>query len=118
MSIKKYLGYNERKCRIIQNFLAGVVISHKIMNGLIKFAIVTSFKGPSLTYEYRYDFSMNQIFMVLASFIPPYLPLSVITHNTKILRKNRNLTAQNPVVNFPASFTLTKCSRHVSLIPG
>ena len=32
MSIKKYLGYNERKCRIIQNFLAGVVISHKIMN--------------------------------------------------------------------------------------
>ena len=62
MSIKKYLGYNERKCRIIQNFLAGVVISHKIMNGLLKFAIVTSFKGPSLTYEYRYDFSMNQIF--------------------------------------------------------
>ena len=54
MSIKKYLGYNERKCRIIQNFLAGVVISHKIMNGLLKFAIVTSFKGPSLTYEYRY----------------------------------------------------------------
>ena len=115
MSIKKYLGYNERKCRIIQNFLAGVVISHKIMNEkkknkimnrLLKFTIVTSFKGPSLTYEYRYDLSMNQIFMVLASFIPPYLPLSVITHNTKILRKNRNLTAQNPVVNFPASFTL------------
>lgn len=60
------------------------------------------------------------------SFIYTYLPLSVITHNTKILRKNRNLTAQNPVINFPSPFTLineppftlTKWSRHVSLIPG
>lgn len=49
------------------------------------------------------------------SFIHTHLPLLVIPHKGPVLKKNRNYTAQNPVIHHPVSFTLTNWSQHVSL---